>query len=129
LALLAGLADRPAQGGPSKRYVGQPVAAPEPIDPVTDETLHGLGRSLADRYLTVPATPAPPPAAAPVAAPTETTPAEQAAHYTGVIVLSLLAASLMVLGLLGLRRYRRRVLANSLTRYAITYRQADLKRN
>ena len=45
------------------------------------------------------------------------------------IVLGLLAASLVVLGLLALRLHRRRRQANSLVRYAIAYRQADLGAN
>jgi hypothetical protein len=147
LSLLMGFGERPAQAGPSKRYLGQPVTAPEAPDSLTEGTLQGAARGLAARRwpgeterdrvatVTMPSSPDPTSSAADPAsspdlpAPADSARAGQAGRYTGGIVLGLLAASLALFGLLGLRNHRRRSLANSLVRYAITHGRADLGAN
>lgn len=145
LAGLMSLAAEPAHAGPLKRYQGTPVAAPEAADPVVEGTMAGLERSLAGnrwpgmsarrKLAGSNAARAPhAPLAAALSEPAPASPGSAGAMRPGArsvrtIVAGLMTASMVLLGLLLLKRHRDRTVASSLVRYAISYPHADARAN
>jgi hypothetical protein len=146
LIALIGLAGHPAQAGPMKRYIGAPVAAPEPDDSLVEQALAGLGNTLGgERWPSAVARRSAPEAAwsphaqlvSALSSTPETPEAAQAAaprasagsRTVRDLVAGLVAASVLLLGLMLIRRQRQRQVANMMVRYAIAYRRAEARAN
>lgn len=123
--LVAGLvawADRPALGGPAKRYMGQPVSGPE-ADPLSESTLHGLERGLSGpRWPTSRPSRSQARAATAPAQPADQAPIDpsHAGRYLAVGVATMTGSSLVLLSLLLWKRRRARRTAAGYIRYAIS---------